>query len=231
MPVPDAIKILSSLPSFPSRADLWTDVVQRLGVRNMLELGVWRGEFAEILLSRVAGLSRYYLLDPWQHLDEWNKPFNVDQAQFDEVFEEARSRTDFAADKRVFLKGRTTDVIDQIEDGSLDLAYVDGDHTLRGISIDLIAAWPKVRSGGVLAGDDFSASIWQHDESFEPSLVFPFAVHFAEAQGATIVALQHSQFAIVKPQDGERNFQLIDPTNTYGETSLRPQVSRRRNTT
>jgi hypothetical protein len=83
---------------------------------------------------------------------------------------------------------------DQIADGGLDFAYIDADHTLKGIAIDLIRVYPKVRSGGFLGGDDFTRSVWEHNTRFEPTLVFPFAVYFAEAVGATIYALPYSQF-------------------------------------
>ncbi len=40
--------------------------------------------------------------------------------------------------------------------GSLDFVYVDGDHTFEGVTADIRAWLPKVRPGGVMAGDDFS---------------------------------------------------------------------------
>ena len=86
-------------------------------------------------------------------------------------------------------------MIDKIPDASLDVAYIDGDHTLRGIS------YPKIRSGGVLGGDDYTQAIWQHADNFEPTLVCPFAAYFAESQCALIVILPFSQFAIIKPAE------------------------------
>jgi hypothetical protein len=108
-----------------------------------------------------------------------------------------------------------------VPDGALDLAYVDGDHTLRGITVDLIKVFPKVRAGGWIGGDDLSPSIWQHDREFEPTLVFPFAVHFAEAVDARIYALPHKQFLIEKAATG---FELIDLTGRYGSVDLRDQL-------
>ena len=145
-------------------------------------------------------------------------------ATFEAVFAEAMAAIAPAMPKCTVLRGTTVETIDGIPDGSLDLAYIDGDHTLRGIAIDLIATWPKVRLGGVLAGDDFTASIWQHDRRFEPTLIFPFAVHFAEAVGAPIIALPFNQFAIVKPAVAGRAFRFIDPAGIYGQRSLLPQL-------
>jgi hypothetical protein len=117
----------------------------------------------------------------------------------------------------VILRGRTTEVVHAIPDGSLDLAYVDADHTLRGISIDLIRIWPKVRAGGFVGGDDFCPSMWQHHDRFEPTLVYPFAVYFAEAVDAPIIALPHDQYLIQKVDEG---FAFSDTTGLYPDPTL-----------
>ena len=205
-----------------SRAELWVALVNAIEARAVAEIGVYRGDFAARLLGECEGISRYYMVDPWRHLDDWNKPANKSNAAFDGFFQEAMEKTEAHADKRVVLRGRTTEVIDQVPDGSLDFAYVDGDHTLRGITIDLVKVHPKIREGGWIGGDDFRRSIWQHGEKFEPTLVFPLAVFFAEAVGARIYGLPHSQFLIEKT--GGQAFEFLDLTGTYGDTDLRNQL-------
>jgi len=212
--------------SKPIRFDLWVDIVNRAGAETMLELGVWRGEFAQHLLAHCSGVKRYYMLDPWKHLDRWAKPANVNQAQFDKIYDEAMSRTDFAAERRTVLRGQTVEVIENIPDDSLDFIYIDADHTLKGISIDMIRAYPKLKAGGIIGGDDYSPTIWQHADRFEPTLVCPFAAYFAEAVGAPLVIFPQNQFAIVKPHGFGTDFRIIDTTKRYGEPTIRPQVAR-----
>jgi hypothetical protein len=121
-------------------------------------------------------------------------------------------------------------VVDQIPEASLDVAYVDGDHTLRGIVVDLVAMWPRVRAGGWLGGDDFCRSVWQHGPDYEPTLVFPVAVHVAEAHGARIFALPFRQFLIEKPtDDAAHGFRLVDLSRGQGYpgTGLLAQVQPR----
>ncbi len=154
--------LIQSLVESPSRPDLWVRFIEQAGVREIAEVGVYRGLLSEELLRRVPGITRYYLIDPWRHLADWNKPANQEDTRFEEIYREAMTRTEHAADRRVVLRGTTTEVIDQIPDGSLDLAYIDGDHTLRGIAIDLIRVYPKIREGGYIGGDDLAPSIWQH---------------------------------------------------------------------
>jgi hypothetical protein len=206
-----------------SRENLWVDFINSFGLQEIAEIGVYRGDFAQVLLRRCEGLTRYYMIDPWKHLADWNKPSNHTDVQLEAYYRESLAKTDFAAGKRVVLRGKTTDVIGQIADETLDFAYVDGDHTLKGITIDLISVYPKVKVGGYLTGDDFSSSIWQHQTAFEPTLVFPLSVYFAEAVGATIFALPHSQFCLQK--GAERHFSFVDLTGEYGDTSLRNHVA------
>jgi hypothetical protein len=206
-----------------SRLELWVEFIQAIRVHRMAEIGVYRGDFATPVLQRCKCLTAYYMIDPWRHLNDWNKPANHGDAMLEEFFRETMSKTDFAAARRFILRGKTSEVIEQITDGELDLAYIDGDHTLRGIAIDLIRLYPKVRTGGFVCGDDFNRSVWQHKTSFEPTLVFPFAVYFAEAVGATIYALPYSQFCLHKG-DGAQ-FAFIDLTGDYDDVDLRNQFS------
>jgi hypothetical protein len=207
-----------------SRFEFWAKLVEGLGARQMIEIGVWQGEFAQYILERCDSVKKYYMLDPWRHLDDWNKPCNRDQDAMDNAYQGALRRTDFAKDRRVVLRGKTTEVINEVPDGSLDIAYIDGDHTLRGIAIDLIRTWPKVRFGGIVGGDDYEPSIWQHSREFEPTFVCPFAAYFAEAVGAPIIVLPFSQFVIVKPVEADSSFQLTDMTGKYGDRALLPQL-------
>ena len=204
-----------------SRLELWIHFLKTTRVRNMLELGVFQGEFSARLLDDCGSIEKYYMIDPWRHLDDWNKPANRDDNDFERFFAETKSKTEFAAEKRIILRGKTTEVVEDIADNELDFAYIDGDHTLKGITIDLIRLFPKIKVGGWIGGDDFSRTIWQHATIFEPTLVFPFAVYFAEAVDARIYALPYSQFLIEK--DNAQPFEFIDLTGNYYRTSLREQ--------
>jgi hypothetical protein len=202
------------------RIELWTQIVKDSNARAVAEVGVWKGEFAEELLTECEAISTYYMLDPWRNLADWNKPYNVSNDKFWAVMQEAMARTEFAAQKRVVLRGETKDVAAQIPDASLDLCYIDGDHTLRGILIDLMKLYPKVKDGGLLGGDDMTPYAWVHGRKFEPTLVFPTVVHFAEATGSVIYALPFGQFAM-RVDRTQNTFAYHDLTGRFGDTSVR----------
>ncbi len=204
-----------------TRLDLWVSLVNAAQARRVAEIGVYRGAFAARLLRDCPAISSYYMVDPWRHLDDWNKPANKGDDAFERFFSEALERTSGYEERRIVLRGKTSEVIHEIPDETLDLAYVDGDHTLRGITVDLVKVFPKVKAGGWIGGDDFCASIWQHGARYEPTLVFPFAVHFAEAVDARIYGLPHNQFLIEKGGEG---FEFVDLAGGYRETDLRAQL-------
>jgi predicted O-methyltransferase YrrM len=202
-----------------SRLELWEILINALKPKTMLELGVWKGGFAAHILERCQSIETYYMLDPWRSLQEWNKPLNKDAAVFDDAYDAAIKATKFAGDRVVVLRGTTAEVIHQIADESLDLAYVDGDHTLRGITLDLLNVFPKLRSGGYLAGDDFSASIWQHATKYEPTLVFPFALYFSEAHQMPIYAMPYGQFIMHKSAETS-GYKFTDFVGAYSAHDL-----------
>ena len=131
-----------------NRMEFWEQILNFLNIKKMAEIGVWKGDFSSHMLKKVASIEKYYMIDPWKKLDNWNKPFNVDDTTFENVFLEAMQKTRFASDKIEVLRGRTLDVINHIQDETLDFAYIDGDHTLRGITIDLMSIFPKIKGGG-----------------------------------------------------------------------------------
>jgi len=219
----DGSRIRAIASAARSREDLWRQIVNTLDVRSMAEIGVFRGDYSVEILAHCPTVQAYYMVDPWRHLNDWNKPANVSDMTFARYYLWVQARTAQWSHRVHILRGRTVDVIDQIADHSLDFVYIDGDHTLRGITIDLIRTYAKVRDGGWIGGDDFMPSIWQHPPQYDPTLVFPFAVHFAEAIGAVIYALPFGQFLMRKSVDG---FSFVDLTGRYPTPSLFEQFDR-----
>jgi hypothetical protein len=208
------------------RIAFWTRFLRRIDTRMMAEIGVGRGNFAKQILDACPALEAYYMIDPSRHLDDWNAPANRDDEAFSPIFAEAMAATQKHEAKRIVLRGRTSEVLDEIPAGSLDFAYINGDNTLRGIAIDLVRIFPKVREGGWIGGDHFARSAWRHGRRFEPTLVLPFAAYFAEAVGTRIYRLPHKQF-LLRKQSG-RPFEFVALTGKHGSTDVLNHVTPRR---
>ena len=74
------------------RGKVWVDVVAETNAQRVAEVGVFRGLFAERLLDDCPAIIDYHVVDPWRHLEDWNKPANRTSDQFHEIFEGWRLR-------------------------------------------------------------------------------------------------------------------------------------------
>lgn len=152
------------------RVTKFTNIYNAFNYKTGAEIGVWQGTMARGVLENVSSLEKYYLVDPWKHLENWNKPFNKQNSEFERVYNVAMKATEQWASKRVVMRGESIKMAANIEDDSLDFVYIDGDHTARGTMIDVLSWWPKIKLGGVLFGDDFVDSM-QHGTKHSPTMV------------------------------------------------------------
>lgn len=53
------------------------------------------------------------------------------------------------------LRETSRNAVERFRDSQLDFVYIDGDHSPVSVMFDVLSWWPKVASGGVLAGHDW----------------------------------------------------------------------------
>lgn len=127
------------------------------------EIGVHRGDLSARLLRRLE-LRRLHLIDPWKYADSPPHPkmwhggrTGGSQRNMERRYRGVLRRFErqIADGTVVVHRGMSWDIADEIPDGSLDWAYIDGDHSYEAVKRDIAAYVPKLRPGGVLAGDDY----------------------------------------------------------------------------
>lgn len=179
----------------------WTQVMRAMEVERVAEVGVWRGEFTQAVLDeKLESLQEYVLADPWRHLKNWNMPFNVEKERFDKIYASTMQKVHELDLRRVVrvLRGTSLEVQANVTTESLDFVYIDGDHTITGITIDMLAWYRKVRPGGVLAGDDFRAPQYCGNKH-QPVGVKPVVTAWAQALGVKLYEMGEYQWGIIKP--------------------------------
>lgn len=146
-----------------SLSDVLSSIFEKLPSQNLrgAEVGVLRGDTSEGLLRRFSKLF-LIMVDTWSAvapdsaygrshdcaaLQHWAQHAANEQIAY--------TRTDFAASRRVLLRGPSVTAATAIADSSLDFVFIDADHTYEAVSADLAAWWPKVRPGGILSGHDY----------------------------------------------------------------------------
>lgn len=148
------------------------------------EIGVSHGVLSRFMLRTIPTL-RLWMIDRWDL--PYTKPYNDPIASGGASGRaKAKANADNATaefnDRRIIIQSDSVEAANRFEDVSLDFAFVDADHGYEGCLADIVAWWPKVKSGGVLLGDDFDCPIgkpwgWgvkQAVESFAASVGLPY---------------------------------------------------------
>ena len=104
-------------------------------VAHMIEVGVRDGR------------TTFYLLDHVPHLYVTGIDTRISQFYTTAIAEKYGTRLQA-------LQGLSYEVADSIPDASVDLVFIDADHSYEAVRKDIIKFTPKLRSGGILCGHD-----------------------------------------------------------------------------
>jgi hypothetical protein len=95
--------------------------------------------------------SEYYAIDSWQGSSD----LGVDDSIFRGF--EMNMRDAGLADIVKVIKSHSIEAAARFEDESLDLVFVDADHSYKGCLGDIDAYWPKLKPDGILLGHDYGS--------------------------------------------------------------------------
>lgn len=119
----------------------------QLGFKEGAEIGVWKGEFSEVLCQSMVGL-HLFCVDPWTVVRVGGR-----QRHADYRYAEAQQR--LSPYNITFKRALSMDAVREIPDGSLDFVYIDAGHDFDNCMLDIICWSQKVRIGGIVAGHDY----------------------------------------------------------------------------
>ena len=138
------------------------------------EVGVQRGYFSFDLCS-TGKFIKFYSIDSWddqwedvrfysnsisnkkipqQEFNDWVKDFGGWE-DHNQVYETACKRLSIFEFNEV-IREKSVEAAEKFEDESLDFVYIDSSHDFNTVNDDLKAWFPKVKKGGIVAGDDYA---------------------------------------------------------------------------
>jgi len=134
------------------------DMNMKEGKLTGVEIGTFRGVNAHAILSFLP-METLYLVDPYLQYEEYSEAWipNHTQSDFNDDYDMAKKRLRKYKNKIRFIKMKADEAITiscLIPDG-LDFVYVDGNHDYEYVKRDLELYYPKLRTGGVIGGDNF----------------------------------------------------------------------------
>lgn len=125
-----------------------------------VEVGVWKGQFSNFLLSNWKG-KKLFSVDPWRSFstEEYIDDMNISQKEFDSIHDGVKNLLSKYGDRSEIVRNDSVNASKGFEDNSLDFAYLDGRHHYEGVKEDIEYWYPKVKKGGILCGHDYLNTI------------------------------------------------------------------------
>lgn len=137
-----------------TRVDLIEGMQTYESAKKIVEIGVELGMFSEEILVACKE-AIVYLIDPWTYQMNYKDPCNVKQMLQEEKYQKTLNRIARFSDRTVVIRDYSEPASREFQDNSLDLVYLDGDHSMTSVVRDIANWWPKVRPGGILSGHDY----------------------------------------------------------------------------
>ena len=122
---------------------------------------MFTGDLSRTLLASHANLT-LLMVDSWE-VEPSDSPYRLTgdpfgaapQESHDEYMRIALEQIAPFRQRAVVLRGRSIPVSKLIPDRWLDFVFIDADHSYVGVTADISAWEPKVRSGGWIGGHDY----------------------------------------------------------------------------
>ena len=136
------------------------DILRELPGPLVVEIGVYVGRLSHRLLAARPDIY-LHMVDPWAETGA-EAYAQTDDFMARQTAERHEAVMATALRAVAPYQGRYTvhrmtseQACPHFQDGSLDLVFIDGDHSYEGCALDIRLWWPKVRPGGVLSGHDY----------------------------------------------------------------------------
>jgi FkbM family methyltransferase len=142
-----------------------------------VEVGAAEGYNSADLLNK--GMQKLFIVDAWQTLDQTGDGA-FPQTWHDDNYAKAVERVKPYGDKAVILRGLSTEMAANIPDESLGLVYLDAAHDYENVKKDLEAYFPKLVSGGIMAGHDVLAVEYGVKQAVEEFCNGKYEIHIIE---------------------------------------------------
>ena len=151
-------------------AGILIDLLKNNPNKAIAEVGVFAGKTTSRILNGVPEIEVYYAVDRWECYPDYKKIINPKRFlknptghNFVRAKKLFKDRTKKWRNKVKIIEQNSYDAAKEIEDESLDLVFIDANHSYEYVKKDILAWLPKVKKGGILAGHDYEEEI-QKDE-------------------------------------------------------------------
>lgn len=117
-----------------------------------VEVGVADGQFAEFILDNTP-VTKLWGVDIYQPHEGYRD--YTRGTTFNRMRRHAEETLKPFGDRHEFIFKFSMDAVKDFDDNSLDFVYIDANHDYEYVTEDIVEWSKKVKSGGIIAGDDY----------------------------------------------------------------------------
>ena len=148
---------------YEHRDDLIEGLTTLIGNGKGVEIGVFKGDFSKIILSKWNGT--LYMVDVWRGLgDEYEDISNHNNHS--DAFSKTIKNIEGYEDRGIMIRATSKKASEIFTDESLDFIYIDANHAYDFVVEDINLWFPKLKKGGVFSGHDYLGMNWYEDPNF-----------------------------------------------------------------
>lgn len=137
--------IYSQLPGWFSWPRFYSRMVEKFNGGLLVEIGTYKGcSFSYLVVEAINSKKNFDIVGIdaccWPDIEpDFNKNMNPLKGHF-----------------RTMFGGDSFDRAKEFEDNSIDMLFIDGNHTYEFVKKDIESFLPKMKKGGVIAGHDYN---------------------------------------------------------------------------
>jgi hypothetical protein len=134
-------------------------IIEKFSFCNFVEIGVaFAGHLDNILQN--TNIKKAYGVDPYFLQETSTDSFSYDskvydQNDYDNLYIFAKERLDKHGERVELVRESSNIAKDRFSEESIDIVFIDAEHTYDGVKQDIKIWEEKVRKGGVISGHDY----------------------------------------------------------------------------
>lgn len=137
-----------NIPGWFSYEYLYKDMIEQSTDGSLfVEIGSYKGKSAAFMTVEIANSGKnikFECIDPMELMGHY---LNIPAEDF-------HKRLESVKDYYKLNQMTSAAAAELYSDGSIDFLMIDGDHSYEGVKQDILNYLPKMRSGGLMTGDD-----------------------------------------------------------------------------
>jgi len=142
---------------------VFADIINKNNYKIVAEVGCGYGQHSKNILT-TTNINKIFMIDSYKYYNNdgfsdgikniYAPSLTIDQ-KFDDFSYMVKKDVEEFGDRVQFVRAASLQAVDSFRDGILDAVFIDANHEFQHVLKDLYSWWPKVKSGGTMAGDDY----------------------------------------------------------------------------